>query len=692
MNERSYRLGIDAGGTFTDFILQSDDGKIDVFKTPSTPSEPSQAIRNGLEMIGKSLDLQVREFLSRCELIIHGTTVALNALVEHKGAKVGLFCTSGHEDSLEIRLGHKEDKHRYDFTYPPAKMLVPKRLRVPVRERIRSDGKVITPLHEEDILRGIELFKQEGVEAIAVSYVWSFLHSEHEERTEALIREHLPDVYISLSTKVFPQIREYTRVSTTTVNAYVGPVLKRYIESLESLFKELGYEKDILYTQNNGGVISGKNLINQAVYALNSGPSAGPLAGLYFSKVVGTENVLTIDMGGTSLDISLTKDGRTEIIKDSDFMRYRLGIPMVHVETLGAGGGSIASVDETGLFKVGPQSAGALPGPACYGKGGNEPTVTDSLVTLGYLNQEALLGGKMKIDSDSSRKAIQEKIAKQLNLSVERAALGIYQIVNNNMVAGIRRISIEKGHDPRDFILVAAGGAGGAHAARLAEELGIEKVVVPRIAGAFCAFGAVLADVKHTFVSTFTRDLSEDILDDLNKRFEKMEAEGIRQLLEEKFDQEDIYVLRTMDMRYRDQLHECTVPIPSGKLTLEELKKIANSFHQRHEELYTYSEPDNVVEIISLETTICGRVPSVKLDAMSEVDTVAVEDYEERNAYFEEYGEYRVVPVFRGGDIPVGQTIEGAAIVEEETTTILIPPKWKLTVLPQACFLLEKIQ
>ncbi|MFK2826433.1 hydantoinase/oxoprolinase family protein [Bacillus sp. B190/17] len=694
MKQESYRLGIDAGGTFTDFIVQSSSGDIKVFKSPSTPDQPSSAILNGLKLISTDLGISVAEFLQRCHLIIHGTTVALNALIEHKGAKVGLFCTQGHEDSLEIRLGHKEDGFRYDFTYPPAKMLVPRKLRVPVRERTRSDGKVLTPLNEEDIIAGIEHFKKEGIEAIAVSYVWSFLNPEHEKRTAELIREHFPGAYISLSTEIFPQIREYTRVSTTVVNAYIGPMLKRYIHSLEALFQELGYQKEIRYVQNNGGVISGRTLTQKAIYALNSGPAAGPLAGLYFADQVKSRNVLTVDMGGTSLDISLTSNGRTEIIKDSDFMRYRIGTPMLHVETLGAGGGSIASVDSKGLFSVGPESAGALPGPVCYGKGGSQPTVTDSLVLLGYLDQDSLLGGRMKVDVQGANDAIKKTIADRLGLSTEKAALGIYQIVNNNMVGSINRVSVEKGHDPRDFILVAAGGAGGAHAARLAEELEIDRVIVPKIAGAFCAFGAILADVKHTYMSSFTHTIAEINPEELNKAFSEMEQQGIQQLLEEGFEREDIYIERTMDMRYRDQLHECTVQVKYEDITNASLIDIENRFHKRHEELYTYCERDNAVEVISLESTVCGRVPKITLSEgqISQQPEQGLPHYSTRNAYFEEYDGYRETPIYKGFMLADDSTVSGPAIIEEETTTVVVPPKWNVKVMKQGGYLLEKAE
>ena len=360
-----------------------------------------------MQQIGADLGCSVADFLQDCDLVILGTTVGVNALLEHKGAKTGLFCTAGHEDSLEIRLGHKEDGHRYDADFPQATMLVPRALRFPVEERVLSTGTVRVPLNETDVRRGIRRFREEGVEAVAISLVWSFLHPEHERRIAELVRAEMPGTYVTLSVDLLPQIREYTRTSTTVMNAYIGPLIQRYVERMEGLLRDLGYDNPVRYMQSNGGLTSGRFLADKGIYALNSGPAAGPNAGLFFHE--GKEHagdrprdIITVDMGGTSFDISLSKDGKTNIVKDVDFLRYRIGIPMLQVETLGAGGGSIAFVNRMGLLQVGPESAGAQPGPAAYGQGGQRPTVTDALVVLGYLNQEALLGGRLRIDAEAA--------------------------------------------------------------------------------------------------------------------------------------------------------------------------------------------------------------------------------------------------------------------------------------------------
>jgi N-methylhydantoinase A len=662
-----YRIGIDTGGTFTDFILVDPQGRVELFKTPSTPADPPLAIRNGLTAISERLGASPRDFLGRCDLIIHGTTVALNALIQLKGAKVGLLCTRGHEDSLEIRNGHKEDGHRYDFRYPAATMLVPRRLRVPVTERVLSDGSVRVPLVEDDVYRGIELFRRERVEAVGVSFLWSFAHPEHERRVGEILARELPDAYVTLSVDLLPQIREYTRTSTVAVNSYVGPGLARYIGSIESMLAELGYAGPIRYVQSNGGLTSGRVFARRAVSALNSGPAAGPSAALHHAKRLGHDDVLTLDMGGTSSDISLVRGGKVDLVKDVDIGRYRVGIPLVNVISIGAGGGSIAWIDQQGLLHVGPQSAEALPGPACYDRGGTEATVTDALVVLGYLNPTALLGGRMPIDAQAATTAVCRRVAEPLGISRERAAHGIFDVINANMIGGIRSVSIERGHDPRDFVLVAGGGATSAHAGRLAADLGISEVVIPRVASGLCAFGEAVADVKHTYLASYTVHFPALDL------FVQLEEQGRRELREEGFSDDEIYVERSLDMKYVDQVHECRVEIPVFEIDATRAAHIEDAFHRRHEALYTYCERDNTPELINIEVSVYGRSPRIGAPEAS-ARAPRRPAGEERPCYFVEYGEYRPTPVFDAALLAVGDEIRGPAIVEEESTTIVVFP------------------
>src|SRR5215813_6814948 len=428
-----YRLGIDAGGTFTDFVLADQTGNVRLFKALSTPADPTKAIESGLRLIAEEVGESPAAIVSNCDLCINGTTVGLNALIQHKGGKTGLICTAGHEDSIEIRLGHKEDGYRYDPEYPAAVMLVPRYLRKGVRERVLSDGSVRTPLVEDDVRKACAFFQAEGVEAVAISFVWSVLNPAHERRAAEIVREMMPTVALTVGGELYPQVREYTRTSTAVTNAYLSPILSRYVAGIDAYFAELGGKYPVRYFQSNGGLAIGQSMTDRSVYAINSGPASAPQAGLFVCEPFGKRDVITVDMGGTSFDITLTKDGVTNVNKNIDFLRYRIGMSMIQVETLGAGGGSIASIDAMGLLQVGPQSAGAVPGPACYGQGGDKATVTDANLLLGYLNPEGLLGGRVKLDREKAYNAI-ATIAGRLGISVERAAYGIYTIVNNNMV------------------------------------------------------------------------------------------------------------------------------------------------------------------------------------------------------------------------------------------------------------------
>jgi N-methylhydantoinase A len=669
-----YRIGIDTGGTFTDLVVVDPEGRAELFKTPSTPTEPPLAIRNGLALVSERLAKPESELLAECEMIIHGTTVALNTLIQLTGARVGLFCTRGHEDSLEIRNGHKEDGHRYDFRYPAAPMLVPRHLRVPVTERVLSDGRLRTPLDESDVHSGIELFRREGIEAVGVSFMWSFLHPEHERRVGEILSRELPDVHVTLSVDLLPQIREYTRTSTVAVNAYVGPKLAGYIRSIEEMLAELGYEKPVRYVQSNGGLTSGNVLIRRAVTALNSGPAAGPSASLHFASGLGHRDVLTLDMGGTSSDISLVREGKVDLVKDVDIGRYRVGVPLVNVISIGAGGGSIAWIDAQGLLHVGPKSAEAVPGPACYMRGGTEATVTDALVVLGYLNQEALLGGRMPIDAEAAASVVASRVAAPLGLSVERAALGVFEVVNANMIGGIRSVSVERGYDPRDFRLVAGGGATAAHAGRLAAELGIGEVLIPKVASGLCAFGEAVADVKHTYLASCTAPLPTLDPTRLNDLFAELERRGREELAAEGFAADEIAVHRSVDMKYVDQVHECSVELPLFEITTERLGEIDEAFHRRHEALYTYCERDNTPELINVEVNVYGRSPAVEVPAGDGAALGTAAPVGERRCYLAEHAEYRATPVFEGSRLVLGARVDGPAIVEEATTTIVVFP------------------
>jgi N-methylhydantoinase A len=682
-----YRLGVDAGGTFTDFVLADDRGEVRLFKTASTPDDPTRAIGAGLALIAEATGETPEQIVSQCDLCINGTTVGLNALIQHKGAKVGLLCTEGHEDSIEIRLGHKEDGHRYDADYPPARMLVPRYLRRGVKERVLSDGTVRTPLDEASVRAACALFRKQGVEAVAVSFLWSVLTPDHERRAAEIVREELPDVFLAVGSEIYPQVREYTRTSTTVTNAYLGPIMKGYVEAIDRYFRELGAKYPVRYFQSNGGLAIGEAMSDRAVYAINSGPASAPTAGLYVAEPFGIRDVITVDMGGTSFDITLVRDGNANVNKNIDFLRYRIGVPMIQVETLGAGGGSIAWIDDMGLLQVGPQSAGAQPGPACYGRGGEEPTVTDANLVLGYVNPSALLGGRMELDRDKAYTAIEERIAKPLGISVERAAYGIFTIVNNNMVNGIRRVSVERGYDPRDFSLVAAGGAGAAHITALAREMGIGSVLVPKLASGLCAFGQIISDVKYNYMASAPLRLDNaEAYAQINEKFAEIEAEGIRHLEADGFAREQIVIRRSLDMRYVGQVHECTVEIANFDIEEGTVDAVRQAFHDRHRQLYTYAEPHSTIEVVNIESTLYGRVDKPKPPRIAAGGGVEAAVKTRRPMIFSADGAQVEAPVYDGGKLGAGDLVPGPAVIEEETTTIVIEPGWHAELEVSGCY------
>ncbi len=672
-----YRLGIDAGGTFTDFVVADHrSGDVRLFKALSTPSDPTKAIENGLKLIADDFGISASELVSNCDLCINGTTVGLNALITHRGGKTGLICTAGHEDSIEIRNGHKEDGFRYDPEYPAATMLVPRYLRKGVRERVISEGSIRTPMEEDDVRAACELFLKEGVETVAISFVWSVLNPVHEKTAAKIVREMMPDAILTVGSELYPQIREYTRTSTAVVNAYLAPVMRKYVAAVDAYFKALGARQPVRYFQSNGGLAIGQAMTDRSVYAINSGPASAPQAGLFVSAPFKKKNVITVDMGGTSFDITLTKDGQTNLNKNIDFLRYRIGVPMIQVETLGAGGGSIGWIDSLGIIQVGPQSAGSEPGPACYGQGGTEPTTSDANLVLGYLNPDGLLGGKLPLDLDKARKAV-KRVADPMDISIERAAYGMYTIVNNNMVNGIRRVSVERGYDPRDFVLVGAGGATAAHITALAREMGIDTIILPKLASGLCAFGQIISDVKYNYMATAPLRLDNAAAyKRIDRLYKEIEKQGVAHLKTDGFKPGQIEVKRSLDMRYVGQVHECTVDIGTFEISARTIDKVKEAFHARHEELYTYSERHNAVEVVNIESTLFGRIEKPKAPKLGKGATPARALKGYRKAIFDPSGKSTKTPIYDGGKLGAGALIAGPAIIEEVTTTIVIEPGW----------------
>ena len=677
--QNQYRLGIDAGGTFTDFILADRKGEVRIFKALSTPNDPTLAIRNGLKLIEEETGISPREIVSNSDLCINGTTVGLNALITHNGAKTGLIATKGHEDSIEIRLGHKEDGYRYDPEYPPATMLVPRYLRRGVSERVISTGAVYTPLNEEEVRDACRHFIREGVESVAISFVWSVLHTEHEMRAAEIVREMMPSVRLTVGSQLYPQVREYTRTSTAIVNAYLAPILQRYVEAVDGYFQSLGARHPVRYFQSNGGLALGNVVSDQSVYAINSGPASAPQAALYIGAPWDLKNIITVDMGGTSFDITLTRDGRANVSKNIDFLRYRIGIPMIQVETLGAGGGSIGWIDSMGLMQMGPQSAGSEPGPACYDQGGARPTTTDANLILGYLNPDGLVGGRLPLNVEKAHRAIKTHLADPLGLTVEQAAFGMFTIVNNNMVNAIRRVSVERGYDPRDFVLNCAGGATGAHIMALAREMGITKVLISKLASGLCAFGQILSDVKYNYMAPAPVRLEgAESAARLDTLFNGLETRGMKDLKADNFTEDRISIRRSLDMRYVGQVHECTVDVEAFTIDEAALERLKDVFHARHEELYTYSERQSAVEVVNIESAISGAVdrPARMVIAAGQGAHTALKGT--RPMIFNAQGIAQDTPVYDGALLGAGDVLVGPAVIQEVTTTLVIEPDWRV--------------
>jgi N-methylhydantoinase A len=681
-----YTMGIDVGGTFTDLVCIDENGRLVIRKTPSTP-DPSEGMMHGISKIASDLGKNKEEFLRDVVRICHGTTVSTNTVLTKNGAKVGLLVTKGFRDMLRIRLRIRENT--YDYTVPQPKPLAPRYLTVPIEERIKWNAEVFVPLNEDDVLRACQHFRKNGVEAIAICFLWSFKNPSHEKKAAAICKQELPDVYVCSSHEVQPEIREYWRMSTTVVNAYVGPALSKYITRLTSRLEEAGFAGQLLITQSNAGAISPQLACEQAVRTLISGPACAPAAAAYLTKDLNIDNLITIDIGGTSFDVCLVKEGKpTMTLESSIDGLYHIRLPMVDVHTIGAGGGSIAWLDSMKVLHVGPQSAGATPGPACYGKGGLNPTVTDADLVLGYLNPDFFLGGEIKLDINLARKAIKEKIADPLGLDLSEAARSIIAVVDHTMVNGIAAISVQRGEDPRGYGLVAAGGAGPVHAVSLAKKLGIKQVIVPRTSSIFCALGSVIADIRHDYVqSVYFRTDATD-LNKLMSVFAQMENKGDGLLEKEGVPKQDRYYKRSVDMRYKGQFHEVEITVMPEELTENGIKKVVvDRFHNRHEALYGYKDV-TVTEMVNLRLSAFGKImaPERPKEPTKQETNGYIKGH--REALLGEEGKSVLTPIYDGDAMGAGNMIRGPAIIEQTTTTIVVPADGNLEVTPYLDFVI----
>ena len=671
----TYRLGVDVGGTFTDLVLHDvENNRLEFAKTPSTPSDQSEGVAIGAKQLIERLGISP----DAIRFFTHGTTVATNTLLERKGAKTALIVTKGFRDVLQI--GRQDRPDLYDWRVRRSEPLVPRRLRFEVGERVLYTGEVLEPLNEDDVRDVIERLRAERVEAVAVCLLHSYAHPVHERAIGKALREALPDVVLSLSSEVVPQFKEYERMSTAAINAFVAPVMGRYLRGLQAGVADLGIDSELYIMQSNGGTMGADTAVEKPVQTILSGPAAGVIGSVGLATQTGERNIISVDMGGTSFDISLCYQGEIRRTQDSEIERLPIKVPMVDIHTLGAGGGSIAWIDPGGALRVGPQSAGADPGPACYGRGGAEATVTDANLVLGRLSADAFLGGGMTLDADLARKAVEKRVAAPLGLGVDEAAEGIVRVVNAGMIKGIRVVSVAKGYDPREFTLVTFGGAGPVHAAELASELGIPRVLVPIAPGVTSALGLLMADLRHDLVHTVL--LPSDRIDpgELTDLYREMESEAVDQMKREGVPDEDVTLMRIADVRYLGQGFELQVPVSGGDVDDEELGKIFERFHEAHRRAYGYASEDSPLEVVNLRTTSVASMPQPQPEASAlNGRKDPAEARRETRAVF--FGNERVpTAVYDRGGLRPGDALSGPAIVEQLDSTTVVWPGQSATV------------
>lgn len=670
------RIGVDVGGTFTDFIYVDDNGKIEVYKTSTTPHDPSVGMMEGINAICDKLNIDHSEI----QEIFHGTTIATNMVLEHKGARAGMITTKGYRDIIHIARHKRPTNFSIVEDIPWQKYPVCKRRdRYGVSERVVApDGAELIPLDEDEVRAAVRKMKADKVEAIAVCFLFSFLNPAHEQRVKEIIKEEYPEVYISLSSEVLPQFREYERFTTTGLNAYIGPTTSKYIRQLEKTLKEQGYAAKVHLMQSFGGVASAEAAQEKPVNLLLSGPVGGVLGAVWTTKLTDINNVITLDIGGTSADISVLADLQPSMkhILDTKVGGYSAMVPMIDVGTIGAGGGSIAYIDEGGFFRVGPQSAGAVPGPACYDRGGTEPTVSDANIILGRLGTK-LLGGRMSIKPELAEKAIMDKIGKPLGQDLYEAALGIIDVMNNNMIQEIEKESVRRGFDPREFALFACGGAGSLHACSVARELGMKNVIVPLNPGALCAVGLVNTDLMYDFSKT-EMQLSTNIdLQTLDKDFKILEDEAHERLTEDNMSDDKIVIQRVADCRYEGQGYEMRVPVIGGTVTDETIEKLKDAFHEIHKKQFGRSFRNIAVEIVNIRVIGTGSIEDldpIKIEKGNGDISGAVTG--ERRVTFKINGkpEHMMTKVYDRSKLRAGDTIDGPAVINQMDTTIVIEP------------------
>ena len=665
-----YRLGVDVGGTFTDLVLfDGEANNIYLAKVPSTVHNQSVGVIDGIHKLTEQRGLAPQQI----GFLIHGTTVATNALLERKGVPCALITTEGCRDLLQIGRQDRPDLYDEFARRPP--VIVPRHLRFEVRERMLYTGEVHVPLDEEQTVEVIEQIRASGVTAIAVCLLHSYANPAHERRVGELLQEYYPEAIVSLSHEVSSEFKEYERMSTTLVNIYVMPIVKRYLDTLESSVQEIEVESPLHIMQSNGGIMTATSAARFSVHTVLSGPAGGVVGALMIAEQVKAKDIISIDMGGTSFDVSLCHSGAMLMTMESELAGMPLKVPMIDIHTLGAGGGSIAWIDPGGALRVGPQSAGADPGPVCYGRGGRLPTVTDANLVLGRLNPNYFIGGEIHLSAEAAREAIGREIAKPVGLTIERAAAGIIDVINATMVKGMRYVSVERGYDPREFTVVAFGGAGPLHATALAAELDVPRVISPPIPGATSALGLLVADFRHDYSQTYLCALPDVSLETINHIYANLEEAALDQMRQEGVAPDNVLFIRHADVRYLGQGYELEVAVPAEQLDADSLTTVAQRFCESHRRHYGYVKAENeVVQLVNLRLTAFGRLPRPQFAPADRSPEAGLNPARackgERPVYFK--GDFQTVPIYERASLVVGDVIQGPTVIEQlDSTTVL---------------------
>ncbi len=679
----NYRISVDCGGTFTDGVLLSDSGQVWVAKADTTPSDPEIGTLNCISRLAEKIGTTAPGLLAAARTIILGTTVATNIVATRSGAKTGIITTKGYRDRLAFLHTAKSDlggdrkatpAELFSFrsTYPQP--LVPRRFVTEVDERLNFTGKVLTALDEASVLQAVRFFREHDIESVAVNLLFSHLNQTHELRIEEILAEELPGVHVSLSSRVLPMLGEVARWSTCAFSAYVAPKTAAYARGLSTLLAEQGFKGSLAFMQSNGGLASTEIVCENPAVLLVSGPAAGPSLGLRLAHARGINDLVTTDMGGTSFDISIIADGQINLTHKKIIEGQKFGLTAVDVNAVGAGGGSIAFVDSVGRLHVGPASAGASPGPACYGQGGNNPTVTDANLVLGYIDPDYFLGGARKLDKAMAEAVIKEKVADPLGIPVAQAAAAIHDVVNAKMSGAIDIMFSRRGCDPRDFTLCAAGGAGALHVASLAKGLGMKGFMVPRMAPVFCAYGMMFAELRHHFTRSYVAEAAKADPDAIDAMYAEMEDEARRTLEREGVLPSDISIVKSMDLRYHGQMRDQTVTVPDGPLSPERMAVVLVRFHDKHRRVIGYAEATYPTAITRIHLAGVAKLATAPTQTNPVGGNPSQARKGSRPIYFQELGGFASVDIFQGERLGTGDQIVGPCVIEEPMTTLILPP------------------